>query len=238
MSNQVSAESFYTDILKLITKSEIPFLLGGAHALQEHTGINRDTKDLDLFVKPGDYTKILKLLMLEGWQTEITDSRWLAKARHNDHFIDLIFSTPSGVFTVDDTWFTNVSETKIFNSGIKYLTAEELILTKATLMDRGRFDGADVNHIILKQGRSMDWGRLMMRMEPYWEILLAHLVMFRFVYPTDLKCIPKKVFKELLDRLEHQLVLPLPKEKICRGPILSRTQYEVDIKRWGYQSFT
>lgn len=233
-----TAKDFYVEVLKLIDATGVPYMVGGAVALREYTGIYRDTKDIDLFCKPSDYTKILRVLIKNGWESEITDPRWLAKAFHNDFLVDLIFSTASGQFTVDDTWFEYAPTIKLYDLEVKCLAPEELILTKALLMDRHRFDGADVNHVLLKQGKTLDWGRLLMRMEPYWEILLAHILMFRFVYPTEIKSIPKKIVKSLLDRVDDQFAMPVPKDKICRGQLLSRTQYEVDIREWGYLSFT
>ena len=41
-------------------------------------------------------------------------------------------------------------------------------------------------------------------MEPYWEVLLMHLVNFRFVYPPEREAIPRWLFDELVDRLNAQ----------------------------------
>ena len=31
----------------------------------------------------------------------------------------------------------------------------------------------------------MDWDRLLRRFDRYWEVLLSHLMMFRFAYPAE-----------------------------------------------------
>jgi hypothetical protein len=72
-------------------------------------------------------------------------------------------------------------------------------------------------------------------MEPHWELLLAHLLTFRFVYPSDRDVVPEWLMRELLSRSERQLVLPTPKDRVCRGPLLSRTQYRIDVEEWGYK---
>src|SRR6185503_15227254 len=46
------AEDFYRRALDALARSGAPFLIGGAYALEHHTGIVRRTKDLDLFVRP------------------------------------------------------------------------------------------------------------------------------------------------------------------------------------------
>ena len=43
-------ELLFREILESIERSEVPYAVAGAFALREHTGICRDTKDLDLFL--------------------------------------------------------------------------------------------------------------------------------------------------------------------------------------------
>ena len=56
---QQRRNQFYRDVLDAIAQQQIPFLVAGAYALRRHAGIFRDTKDLDLFCKAGDYPRIL-----------------------------------------------------------------------------------------------------------------------------------------------------------------------------------
>jgi len=46
-------EEFYTEVVELLAKSEIPFLLSGSYALAAYTGIVRPTKDVDVFSTAG-----------------------------------------------------------------------------------------------------------------------------------------------------------------------------------------
>jgi hypothetical protein len=234
----VKAEAFYEEALKTLIKSKVPFMLGGAFALREHTGIFRDTKDLDIFTKAGDYPTLLTVLQNEGYKTEITDARWIAKAFQKEHYIDIIFSQKNGATHVDDTWFEHAKAITFLGQKVQILPPEELIWSKAYIMDRTRFDGADINHIILTKGRELNWKRLLMRMEAHWEILLFHILSFRFVYPADRDIIPKWIIEELLKRVQEQLLVPTPQDKVCRGSLFSPTQYEIDIKEWGYKDVT
>ncbi len=68
-----------------------------------------------------------------------------------------------------------------------------------------------------------------------WRVLLSHLTLFGFTYPTERQKIPGWVMQELLGRLQHELATPPPTERVCQGTILSREQYLVDVERWGYQ---
>jgi hypothetical protein len=75
-------------------------------------------------------------------------------------------------------------------------------------------------------------------MESHWELLLERLISFRFVYPSERRLIPKWLMEELISRVHQQFSLPEPKDKVCRGPILSRFQYETDITDWGFKAIT
>src|SRR5438552_11145827 len=82
---------FYRQALVTLTEAGLPFLVGGAFALRYYAGIVRHTKDLDLFVRPKDYPRILEKLAGQGYRTELTDPKWLAKVFSDKEFIDVIF---------------------------------------------------------------------------------------------------------------------------------------------------
>src|SRR5437660_1481650 len=87
------AYAFYKEALEIINESGSNFMLGGAFAMFKYTGIYRDTKDLDIFCKSGEYPRILKCFAEKGYRTELTDVRWLAKVFKGEYFIDIIFDT-------------------------------------------------------------------------------------------------------------------------------------------------
>ncbi|HEY1115765.1 MAG TPA: nucleotidyltransferase [Chitinophagaceae bacterium] len=233
------AHAFYKEALELLEESGAEFMLGGAFCMFEYTGIYRDTKDLDIFCKPSEYPKILKFFGDKGYQTELTDVRWLAKVFKGEYFIDIIFDTVNNICRVDDTWLQHAPEMEFVGCKVRMLPAEELIFCKLYVQNRERFDGADVNHVLLKQGKNLDWKRLMQRMDPHWHILLAQLIMFQFVYPSDFHdIIPRWVFDELMMRAQQQYDIPPAVERVCRGPIIDQTQYQIDIKDWDYKVVT
>ena len=232
------AEAFYREVLQLLNESKIPFMLGGGFALRHYTGIYRDIKDLDLFCKGGDYTRILMFFAEHGFQTELTDVRWLAKIVKGDHFVDLIFNTVNNICTVDDGWFEHSVESELFGMPVRLIPVEEMIWCKIYVQNRERYDGSDVNHAILKQGRTLDWKRLWNRIEQHWHLLFAQVLSFQFVYPTERDIIPMWLYDQLLELARGQYNLPTPVEKVCLGPIIDQTQYGVDVKEWGYKVTT
>lgn len=231
--------AFYKEALQLLNSSGIEYLLGGGFAMFHYTGIYRDTKDLDVFCKPNDHTRILKYFSEHGYEVQLTDVRWLAKLFKGDYFIDIIFDTVNNICTVDDTWFEHASDSEFVGEPVKFISAEDLIWCKCYVQNRERYDGADINHVILKYGEKLDWKRLLKRIEKHWHLLLSHLVLFQFVYPHDYqRVIPKWVIDQLMGRFNEQYELPPAVVRVCRGPIIDNTQYEVDIKEWNYKSCT
>jgi hypothetical protein len=228
------AEDFYLRALIDLMRGGTPFLVGGAYALREYGGIFRDTKDLDVFCRRRDYPRLLRTLAAAGYTIEITDPTWIAKAFHGDHFVDIIFGSGNARCTVDDLWFRHARRVTLFGSSVMLIPPEEMIWTKVYVQDRFRFDGADIAHIIRKQGPRLDWRRLLTRVDRDWELLLAHLITFRFAYPAERDTVPGWVLRGLCSRLDRQLADPAPGGRVCRGPLLSPHDYQIDLIEWGY----
>jgi hypothetical protein len=227
------ASEFYRRVIEILRRNDIDFLVGGAFAFVRYTGIGKDTKDLDLFVRRSDWEVITSVLGEEGIAAELTFPHWLGKAfggREREFFVDLIFSGGNGVAEVDDEWFENAPRDESLGFPIRLMPIEEMIWSKAFLMERERFDGADVLHLIRARQHDIDWARLLTRFGEHWRVLLAHLVLFPYVYPHEPA---PKAIGELLDRARNE---PGGDEgiRLCRGPMLSRAQYLVDVERWNY----
>ncbi len=228
-------QQFYVDVLNLLKQSDTPFLVGGAYALAQYAGVVRHTKDLDLFVKKVDAAEILELFEKSGYKSEMTFPHWLGKAYKGESFIDLIFSSGNGVAIVDDEWFTHATSAEVFGVPVLFCPAEEMIWSKGFIMERERFDGADIAHILRARGPELDWERLIRRFDGHWRVLFTHLIMFGFTYPAEKDRIPSHVMDKLMGLLAHDTEGAISKEKICHGTLLSREQYLPDIERWGYE---
>lgn len=213
-------------------------MIGGGISVVHQSDVDRPIKDLDIFVKAGNYPKILSMLHEQGFKTLIKDERWLAKVTKEGHTVDFIFSSPNYINAVDDSWFTNAKDAQLFGVKVKMVAPEEIIWCKAYVQDRNWYDGADINHLILSQGKNLDWKHLLMRLETHWELLFGIVLNFRFVYPSERGLVPKWLMTELISRLENQLKNPIPKDKVCRGPLLSRSQYEDDTSKYGFKAIT
>jgi Uncharacterised nucleotidyltransferase len=229
------AESFYGTALRHLLRSGVPFLIGGAYAMREYGGIFRDTKDLDVFCLPGDYPRILQVFAGAGFRTEVTHPHWVAKAFQGEYFVDIIFGSSNDLCPVDDLWFQFARKVHLLGFAVPLIPPEEMIWSKAYVQDRYRFDGADIAHILRKMGAELDWHRLLVRMDRDWEVLLAHLINFRFAYPSERDIVPEWILRELSSRVQQQLGEPALPERICRGPRLTPHDYQIDIAEWGYR---
>lgn len=230
-----STIAFYLASLDVMKKAGVPCLVGGAYAFACYTGITRHTKDFDLFIRERDLKAALEAFEREGYRTEITLSSWLAKAYCEDAFVDIIFSSGNGVADVDDVWFENAVEDCVFGTEARLCPVEEIIWQKAFVMERERYDGADIAHLIRARGDHLDWRRLIDRFGDYWRVLFSHLVLFGFIYPTNRDAIPMWVVEELTGRLIAEVSAAPDDDKVCRGTLISRAQYLTDIEEWGYR---
>src|SRR6266550_3837257 len=73
-------ERLYQDVLRLLTDQRIPYVVSGAFALQEHTGVHRPAKDLDIFLTSEAASRALDVLSQHGYRCEVCDPVWLAKS--------------------------------------------------------------------------------------------------------------------------------------------------------------
>ena len=224
---------FYRHALAILRDAGAPHLVGGAYAYARYTGIERHTKDFDVFIRREDFGRAAWAFRKAGYKAELTFPHWLGKAWKGDDFVDLIFSAGNGVAEVDDLWFEHRVPDRVFGVDVELIPAEEMIWSKGLIMERERFDGADVAHIIRAVGDRLDWQRLLERFGKYWRALYAHIVLFGFVYPADRERVPAWVVEELTQRMREEK--QNEDENVCYGTILSRQQYLKDVYEWGYE---
>jgi hypothetical protein len=235
--------SVYIGVLDTLAAANVPFLVGGSVAIVRYTGIERRTKDLDLFLRPSHYEDAAKALTAAGYEVERTHPHWLGKARADGHCVDLIFNSGNGLSPVDDAWFEHAGDGEVLGRSVRLMPAEELIWTKLFIMERERFDGADVAHLLRDMSDTLDWRRLSDRVGPNWRVLLSHLILFGFIYPAEQDKVPGWLLDELLQRLEAQRSDPSSRDaaataesqRLCQGTLLSRQQYLHDVRAENYR---
>jgi hypothetical protein len=222
----------FREVLELLNSRRVPYVVSGAFALQKHTGIWRDTKDLDLFLPPEHVDEALRYLREDGFETEVCDPVWLAKAHRDDFFVDLITGMSNAVITVDISWVERGSPAEIIGVPSRVLAAEELLASKLFVNFRERFDGADTAHIIFATRGKLDWQRILRLVGKEWEILLWTLMLYHYVYPQHAHYVPRDIWDTLLGRFRQALDQP-DKQAPFRGSLIDDNMFAIDVKEWG-----
>jgi len=220
--------------LGALQRAQVPALVGGAFALTHYTGIVRDTKDLDFFVREDDLPRALSVLQDEGFATSTPFPHWLAKAHSIALSMDIIFASGNGLGRVDDDWFRYAPDASLYGEPIRVVPVEELLCSKAFIMERERFDGADVAHLLRAQARTLDWERLIRRFSTHLPVLLSHLILFLYIYSDGADYLPSGLLEDL-QRRALPMLAESPEKPVCRGTLLSREQYLVDVVLRGYE---
>lgn len=230
-----ATREIYRRALQALCDEEVPFLVGGAYALVHYAGVLRTTHDLDVFVRRRDIERALDVLSTVGFETRLAFPHWLGKAIWGSELIDVIFSSGNGLAEVDDVWFQHATQAQVFGLDVLLCPAEEIVWAKAFIMERERFDGADVAHILRSRADRLDWRRLLERFGAYYRVLLSQIVLYGFIYPGERDRIPSWVLPELLTRLQEEHESRPEATRVCRGTLLSRAQYLPDIHCAGYE---
>jgi hypothetical protein len=229
-----TAAPFYKHLLQALQAQDVPFLLGGTFAFSHFTGIRRPTKDLDIFIRQRDWARLARLARGLGYRTRLTFPHWLGKVHDSSGFVDVIYNSGNALSPVDDAWFEHACDAELFDLSVKVAPVEEAIWTKAFIMERERYDGADVAHLLHACSLHLDWRRLLWRFGPHWRVLLSHLVLFGFIYPGEQESVPRWLMDEVTERLRTETREPRARTMQCAGTLLSREQYLPDVAQRGY----
>ena len=141
-----------------------------------------------------DVERVLTLFEAAGYVGELSFPHWLAKVYERPgegaDFVDLIFNSGNGVAAVDHDFFRNGYEETLFGQEVCVCPIEEMIWTKAFVMERERYDGADIAHLLHLCGDRIDWPRLLRRFAEHWRLLLVHLTLLGYIYPNERHAVP------------------------------------------------
>jgi hypothetical protein len=223
------ATDVYGRALSALEDDGVPFLIGGALAVHHHTGIWRDTKDLDVFCRPEDAQQALGALAKRGFRPEVVYESWLGKAWERNVFVDVIWRNANALFPVVDAWIRHAAWGEVLGHDVRILAAEELILSKITVAGRHRFDGADVLHILHKTAERIDWARLAAGAGEHVGLIAAYLHMYRWGYPGAAERIPDDVLA-MFERAARDAPSSFGP---FRARLLDLNTFVVDVRDWG-----
>src|ERR1700759_3251462 len=163
------AHDFYRDTIETLSQAGMPYLVGGGYALRHYTGLLRDPKDFDIFVRREEYDAVMNVLSQAGYHTELTFPHWLGKASCEHGYMDVIFNSGNGVARVDEAWFEYATPGHALGVAVKFCAMEEIIWSKAYIMERERYDAADIMHLIRTHAENINWPPLLGRFGDHCE---------------------------------------------------------------------
>jgi hypothetical protein len=228
---------FYKVALGALNEAGVPYVVAGAYAIYEHTGIYRKTKDLDIFCEPAAVVQAMEVLKRAGFRARLEQSHWLAKALHGEMFIDVIYGMGNGLALIDPDWYRHSTPAILAATPVRVAPAEELIWHRLFINERHRHDMADIVHLILKLGHQMDWERLVEKTGRNWPLLLSQLQLFRYVYPGHAQQVPDEILLRLLEKATRAAREPEPRADadLTRGTLISRFSFAIDVNEWGFR---
>ena len=225
----------YRRVLASLQAQGIGFAVAGAFAFQRYTGIWRFTKDLDLFLPRAEVPRALALCRQIGFNTEVRDPVWLAKAWHDGYFVDLISGMSNGAIWVTPEWIGQAVRDTVLDQSTLVLAAEDLILSKLFVTRRDRFDGSDIVHLLHARGPVLDWPRLLRAAEPFWQLLWWHLILYDYIYPQARERVPEAVWTHLQARWLDRCRGGEPAPEQFRGALIDDQMFAIDLYEWGAQ---
>jgi hypothetical protein len=230
-----SEREVYKDALRALNEHGVPYVVAGAYAIHEHTGIYRETKDLDVFVEPSHVLDAMRALTSAGFRSRLEQPHWLAKGIAGKHFVDIIFGMGNGLAVIDRDWYRYSRPAILAATPVRVAPAEELLWHRLFIHERHRQDMADIVHLIACVGSSMDWRRILDKTGEHWPLLLAQAQMFGYVYPELRGNVPEWVLQELLARACDDVGRERTGERVTRGTLVSRFSFTIDVHEWRFR---
>lgn len=202
-----------------IAQAGVPFLLGGAMALAAFTGHWRNTKDVDVIIRPRDREAAIAAVRAIGFEDyferQAYDRSWLFRAFRNGVLFDIIWELPNHRVEIDDSWFERAPSLRLRERVFATAPAEELVRVKLYVMQRERCDWVDVLNVLACTADRLDWQWLVRRMDRDLPLLQAALVLFAWMCPGRTKGIPEwvrtqfalpEIQTDTADEMEHRRV--------------------------------
>jgi len=222
----------YRLALKTLNTAGIRYVVAGLYAIHHYTGIYRQTKDLDLFLEPGDVIAAARLLRQAGFEVSLEQAHWIAKAMYEDVQTDLIFGMGNGLSFIDSQWYEHSRPGILAAEQVRVAPPEELLWHRLFVSERHRSDMSDVVHLILCRGQELSWERVIKRAGDQWRLLLAQIHLFDFAYPGHRNKVPRWVRDHLIQRATSEMD-ELGDPRVCQGTLISRFSFAIDVNEWG-----
>jgi hypothetical protein len=175
----------------------VPFLLAGAMALASYTGHWRNTKDVDVVVRPRDHEAAIAALKRAGFEDyfprQAYDRSWIFRGFKSGVLFDIIWELPNHRVQIDDEWFERARALWLRGKPFLAAPAEEIVRVKLYVMQRERCDWVDVLNVLAGAVEDIDWPWLVERMDRDVALLQGALAVFNWLCPARAQQMPEWV---------------------------------------------
>jgi hypothetical protein len=189
----------YARVMDECDHREVRYVLGGGLAFSELSGRSRNTKDLDLYILPGQKELAIEALLAAGFHDYFDelpyDRTWIFRGRLEPVIVDLIWTSPNHRTMVDEGWLEHGPAIHVHDRCVRLIPPEELIVAKLFVLQKDRCDWTDLFNVLNDQAGSLDWERVYRRVGERDAPLLGGLLSaFRWLCPVDSREIPDSIW--------------------------------------------
>ncbi len=199
----------FREALTALNEAGLPYAIGGAFAMHHYSGVWRFTNDLDVYIERGYVPNAVEVLSNAGFrdfgEQAAGDREWIYHAMKDGTLMDVIWQPPNHVVSLNGSFFERGSDGTFLGIPVRFMAAEDLVLSKVFTLNHQRSDWPDVFQIIRGVGDRLDWSYVVEKLGDNWPVLLSLIVLYDWTYPSESWKAPDSMREELLRRkLAHK----------------------------------
>ena len=192
----------YQAAIQAVRDTGVEFMLGGGFALATYAGRWRDTKDIDLYIRPHERDRVVEALSRAGFEDYYRrlryDRKWIYRSFKNDCIVDIIWAMANQRAQVDDAWFTRPGSTvRIRGEELRVLPMEEFMWCKFYILQRDHCDWTDIFNLLYCNGNHIDWDHLLNRLDEDVGLLKGLLTVYRWLCPKMANALPRSLWEKI-----------------------------------------
>jgi hypothetical protein len=193
--------ALYDRALQELRRQGLPCAVGGGLAFSAYARRWRNTKDMDLFIRPADCEAAIAALQRAGFADYYPqapyDRRCSFRGIRDGIIVDLLWEMLNGRARVDAAWLSRGPTLTIRGSAVRFLAPEELIWSKLYVLQRERCDWPDLLNILAGAGPALDWTHLLDRIGPDAPLLGGVLSVLRWLSPASARELPAWIWRRV-----------------------------------------
>lgn len=190
----------YKEVMGEARKRDLRFAVGGGLAAMTYAGQWRDTKDIDLYVRPQDREAMIGVVtdlgLADYYDVQEYDRKWIYRSYRDDTIVDIMWAMANQRAQVDERWLEG-PEVEAGGERFRLLAPEEEIWSKLYVLQRERCDWMDTLNLIYGVGPELDWRHLIARAAEDAPLLRGVVSIFAWIAPDRARELPEWLWREL-----------------------------------------